>query len=58
MAGADGLIDVAVNAYTPLEDAARLGHLNPEYASRDNLHLNSTGQRVMGEVIHEEAYLG
>jgi lysophospholipase L1-like esterase len=58
MAGADGLIDVAVNAYTPLEDAARPGHLNPEYASRDNLHLNSTGQRVMGEVIHEEAYLG
>jgi len=56
MSGADGLIDVAVNVYDAIEDPARPGHVNPAYEARDHLHLNSAGQRAMGEAILAQAY--
>jgi len=55
-AGADGLADVVVDAYHPLADPARPGALRRDYAARDQLHLNRSGQNRLGEVIIETAY--
>jgi len=56
LSGADGLVDVAVDAYTPLQDPRRPGHLDPQYSAGDNLHLNRAGQERLGRIIRERAY--
>lgn len=56
LGGADGLVDVAIDVYTPLQDPARPGYLNPAYATQDRLHLNRAGQERLGQLIVERAY--
>jgi lysophospholipase L1-like esterase len=56
--GADGLVDVAVDAFTALEGPAGSDQLDPRYAQPDHLHLNRDGQRRLAQAILETAYPG
>ena len=51
LAGADGLVDVVIDAHTELADPRRPGHLDPRYSSNDRLHPNISGQRRIAELI-------
>lgn len=54
--GADGLIDAFADVYSAVEDPSRPGHVNPELAVRDRLHLNRAGQEAMGRAIYNQVY--
>jgi hypothetical protein len=58
LSGADGIPDVVVDAFHPLEDPQRPGHLRPEFAARDKLHLNRTGQVALTRAVIDQAYRG
>lgn len=56
--GADGLVDVAVDAYSALESSEGSDQLDPRYAQPDHLHLTRDGQRRLAQAILETAYPG
>jgi lysophospholipase L1-like esterase len=56
LSGAEGLADVVVDGYRPLEDPNRPTYLNPLYAANDRLHLNRIGQTKLGQEILRQAY--
>jgi hypothetical protein len=58
LGGADGLVDVAVDAYAALESPRGSDQIDPRFAQPDRLHLNRDGQRRLAEVIIETAYRG
>jgi lysophospholipase L1-like esterase len=54
--GAEGLIDAFADVYDAVEAPDRPGHVNPELAGADHLHLNRAGQEEMGRAIFEQVY--
>jgi lysophospholipase L1-like esterase len=58
LGGADGLVDVAVDAYTALEAPEGSDQLDPRYAQPDHLHLTRDGQRRLAQAIIDAAYPG
>lgn len=56
LSGADGLVDVSVDAFSALESEPDSDRLDPLYRQPDRLHLNAAGQQRLARTIFDVAY--
>jgi lysophospholipase L1-like esterase len=56
LSGADGLVDVTVDAFSALESEPGSDRLDPLYRQPDRLHLNDAGQQRLAQAIFDAAY--
>lgn len=56
LSGADGLVDVTVDAFSALESEPGSDRLDPLYRQPDRLHLSEAGQQRLAQAIIDTAY--